>query len=255
MPVEGARRTFLVRGTTSPGRHPLVVLFHGYGETAQWIDRYTGFSHAASRRGFVTALPQGIDGQWNFRRDPADILPDDVEFARRLVSVLEEHDCVDPRRVYAAGFSDGADMANTMICADDGQFSGVAGVAASVIPHGCSAPAAVMEFHGTADPVVPYDGGGRRPPPFDNATPVSVTRQIAGWRRVEGCTGPPLSKALSASVELLTFGPCSPGSRLQFVKVRGGGHTWPGARQQLPYGSTDGSISATEQILTFFSRD
>jgi polyhydroxybutyrate depolymerase len=252
--ADGVRRTFLLSAPGGVGRHPLVVLFHGFDETAAWIDRYTQLPRAGIAAGFIVAAPQGIDDRWNFARRPA-IGPDDVAFVRALVTHVKRHTCLDGRRVFVTGFSDGADMADTVAC-DLAGIGAVAGVAASVPVQGCRKPLDVLQIHGDADPIVPYaGGGGDRPQPFQGLVAVSVPGQMQEWQSLDGCSGPQARRTLAqAGIVILRSGGCRSDRRVLLIRVAGGGHTWPGALLNLPSGATNHTWDATNSILHFFEQ-
>ena len=69
---------------------------------------------------------------------------------------------VDTTRVYINGFSNGGGMTLLLGCEVADKIAAIGTVAAAVVEiEGCnpSRPLPVMAFHGTSDPVVPYEGG------------------------------------------------------------------------------------------------
>lgn len=248
--VGGERRRFLVAVPRRTTAAALLVVYHGFGETARWIDRYTRLPAEGVRHGFVVATPMGLDDRWNFPRR-ASVGPDDVAFFDAMLRWLVARACVDPHAVFLTGFSDGADMADTVVCARPGLVRAVATVAASVIPRPCRGPVDVLAIHGDADPVVPFEGGGaERPPPFQDSDPVSAAAQLRAWERLDGCRST-RSLTFAAVVRLRGVG-CRGGHVVELLVVRGGGHTWPGATASLPYGRTVRTMSATYLLLYFF---
>src|SRR5947199_169312 len=74
-------------------------------------------------------------------------------------------DHADPRQVYIAGISNGGMMTFRMLCEASELFAGAATVIANMpanVGARCAPrkPLPVVMFNGTADPLVPYDGGG-----------------------------------------------------------------------------------------------
>ena len=70
---------------------------------------------------------------------------------------------MDPRRVYAAGMSNGAMMSYRLACERADRFAAigpVAGLMAEKLAASCapSQPVAVLSFVGTEDPLVPFQG-------------------------------------------------------------------------------------------------
>ncbi|HMA47559.1 MAG TPA: PHB depolymerase family esterase [Frankiaceae bacterium] len=194
--------------------------------------------------------------------------PDDVAFVSDLLDAVSTRLCVDPRRVFATGISDGADMANTVACALPDRVAAVAPVAPSVLPdrvaavapvapsvlpEGCATPApSLLEIHGTADRIVPYLGGGPdRPPPFQGTRAQPAEQRLARWAALVGCRGRPTWTGVTGSVRFLRWG-CGPGRDVGLLAVAAGGHTWPGAAPDPTLGPTTGEISANRVILLFF---
>ena len=236
------------------GPRPLIIVFHGFNETARWIDRYTALPSAGADAGFAVASPFGYDQRWNFPRRRS-IGPDDVQFVREMVRAVAERVCLDRNHVFVTGFSDGADMADTVACVDPA-IRAVAGVAASVAVRNCSHRPDVLQIHGDADPVVPFlGGGGDRPPPFQAEAPVSVDEQMRSWRVVDDCDATRVASIeLRRGIRQIRSVGCASSRQVLFIRVSGGGHTWPGASIDLPYGATNHAMSATKRILYFFEQ-
>ena len=251
--VDGVRRRYLLSVAAGSAPRPLVILLHGFDSTAAGIDRYTQLPRAGVAAGFAVATPSGYDERWNFPRRRS-IGPDDVLFIRQLIRAVAHQTCLDPKGVFVTGFSDGADMADTLACAVP-VVRAVAGVAASVPVHNCSHPLDVLQIHGDADPVVPYSGGGGdRPAPFQGEEAVSVATQMSAWRTLDGCKRQVRSSTLRGGVEESRSVGCAGGRQVVLLDVHGGGHTWPGASIDLPYGATNHAMSATRRILYFFEQ-
>jgi polyhydroxybutyrate depolymerase len=233
----------------------VVIDFHGYQQSALQQDSYTGLSAAGTRTGFVVLTPDGYRGQWNFVRRAA-AGPDDVAFTEAMLADAATVACLDPRHIGATGMSDGADMADTLGCALPGRISAVVPVAPSVFPlAGCTAPVSYLEIHGTADPIVPYSGGGGdRPPPFQGTEAQAAAARLVRWAQLDGC-GSGSTHALVAGVTV-TEASCPIGRQVQLISVDGGGHTWPSAVGPPPVaglGATTTAISADLLVLQFLA--
>lgn len=256
------RRYFLyLPPTWQRGRAaPLVLVFHGGGGRASGIAPHTGFSRLAAREGFVVAYPQGLNGRWNDGRGYA-ATHDDVGFVRALLDTLERELSIDPRRVYATGISNGAMFAYRLACALPGVFAAVAPVAGAMpadLAPGCAhtQPVSVLAFQGTADPLMPYAGGGvaRR-----RGRVLSAERSIAFWAMTSGCTAAPVTAdepdqvTDGTRVRKTIYGTCREGRSVELYTIEGGGHTWPGGP---PVGGSVGrvtrEIDATPVIWAFF---
>jgi predicted esterase len=155
---------------------PLVINMHGSQSTALAQEGFSGMDSTADADSFIVVYPQGdIPAQggfeWNVPGEPlfggAAVpagSPDDVSFIEKLVVLLEQKYCVNPKRVYATGFSGGARMASQLGCDASGVFAAIAPVSGLRLPTPCPStrPVPVVSFHGTADPVDPYLGNGQK---------------------------------------------------------------------------------------------
>jgi polyhydroxybutyrate depolymerase len=251
LPVGGLLRSYLleVPDTAHPGLLlPLILSFHGYAQSDYQQNAYTGLAGTAQTHGVYVVTPQGYGGRWNFPRRAA-VGPSDVTFVQALLSALQAQICFDPRRVVVAGMSDGADMANTLGCALPGRVAAVFAVAPSVFPQPCpTMPPTVVEVHGTADPIVPFDGGGGdRPFPFQGLTAQPVATRMASWAALGRCAAPaahPVAAGVSAEVWS-----CPKPLQLALYVIAGGGHTWPGAAPWPALGATTDAVSADDAVL------
>ena len=117
----------------------------------------------------------------------------------------------------------------------------------------------VLAFHGTADPIVPYQGGdyfsGAPLGRLFSVTPAKpVDAAVAAWAAFDGCGTPSTQSFVGADVQRIAWPDCPATGTVELYRVIGGGHTWPGATpvraDQL--GATTSSIDATTLILDFF---
>ena len=139
---------------------PLVLGFHGLGGTTDDLEGDTGLFGRADAEGFVAILPAatGNPSRWDVR-DPESA---DLAFVAALLTELEAQICIDPSRIYAAGFSQGGAMANAVGCSRPDRFAAIAAVSGVYDPRWretcVGKPVPVIGFHGVLDPVVPYRG-------------------------------------------------------------------------------------------------
>jgi len=264
--VDGVSRGFLMYlpSTYRAGRPvPLVLVFHGGGGRASGIAPHTGFSRLAEQEGFVAVYPDGLEGRWNDGRGYA-ATHDDVGFVRALLDTLERELSIDPRRVYATGISNGAMFSYRLACDLPGVFAAVAPVAGALpvdLAPSCrhTDPVSVLAMQGTADPLMPYAGGGvgRRP-----GRVLSAEQSVDFWATLDGCAEralvtpeADLSPDDGTRVRRTTFNGCRDDGSVELYTVEGGGHTWPGGP---PVGGSVGRVSrdidATPVIWSFFAQ-
>jgi polyhydroxybutyrate depolymerase len=248
--------------------HPLglVVNLHAAGATGRDQAALTHYDSVADAHGFVAVHPDGIDFSWADGRGAS--LPDrhgidDVGFIAALVGKLVAEYGIDPGRVFVTGLSAGAFMANRLACDRADLFAAIAPVSGTLGTNvGCSPsrPVSVLATHGTADPVVPYEGGtmtGRGGTSDVLAAPAMVQR----WQQIDRCQNTPSQDSLpnnsdGTGTQRLTYSPCAAGTAVEFMRIDGGGHTWPGAPEILPVeavGSATHAFDASEASWQFFN--
>lgn len=251
--VAGADREFLVRLPPHPvAAMPLVVDFHGAGSNMTEQDVYSGFDPLADRDGFVVTTPNGIDAavrQWRFLGTQ-----DDITFAEAVVDELVAHACVDRAHVFAVGISSGSAMSTSLACQASDRFAGFGLVAADFyLPALCGKAARrpIIIFHGTADPVVPYQGGKVAVGGNTNVAPAEQSAQE--WATHNGCTGGPHETTLGTQVVRLDWSGCA--VPVVMYRIVGGGHTWPGAAIDVTrLGLTTHQVNATDEMWKFFTK-
>jgi polyhydroxybutyrate depolymerase len=252
----GLQRTYRLHvpvGYNSHQMTSLVLNFPGMNETAKEQESYTHYSALADQQHFLVVYPQGTlgsDGKlgWSTygKYDPT---VNDILFISDLLTALQHQLCVDPARIYATGMSNGGGMTNLLACQMAGRIAAFVPVAAAIypIPGGChpARPVPYLEFHGTSDPIVHYNGST----PL-NFAPVMQTMQ--NWATLDGCTSGPTTFFQQADVTGLQWANCQKGVMVQHYNINGGGHTWPGARSVPRLGTTTQTISATTLGWQFF---
>ena len=146
---------------------PLVVDFHPLGGSGSQEEGSSPYKAQTDPEGVVTAYPNGQSGPsgaaWNV--GPCCVANvDDVAFARALVAQVETKACIDPKRVYAVGFSMGGGMSHYVACHAADLFAAVAPASFDLLQENEAActpprPIAELSFRSSNDTVVPYAGG------------------------------------------------------------------------------------------------
>jgi polyhydroxybutyrate depolymerase len=224
---------------------PIVLALPGAGQTASDFAAYTGFSRLsdAERIAVAYATAAGSTPSWNIT-DHVPGRPQDVPYLRAVIPAVVRAACADPARVGVTGVSYGGGMSARLACdAADlvGAAAPVAGGYGALPDCHPSRPVPILEIHGTADGIVPYDGRG---------SPVrgDVASFLEQWRRLDGCTGPPRDRGVARGVTELRSTRCADGVQVMHDRVEGEGHGWPGA------GDVDGGrgrFSSTRRTFDF----
>ena len=234
----------------------LVLNFHGVTMTAEEQEHLSGMNAESDAHGFLLVYPRGIDSSWNAGPSCCGTAQetgvDDVQFVRDLLSELATRFAVDPKRVYATGMSNGAFLSHRLGCELADRFAAIAPVAgvmnieASACTPTRSVP--VLDFHGTDDWVVPYDGTL-----FGSAVFTSVPATIAKWRMLDGC-GPESAPTVHGDTTCVTSS-CKARGEVTLCTVTDGGHAWPGSASDDPsnVGYATRDVRASAMIYDFFA--
>jgi polyhydroxybutyrate depolymerase len=252
-------------GYSGTSHIPLVLNMHGSGSTAVEQELFTGMDATSDSDGFIVAYPQalipnGTGFDWNVPGEPLvggasapSGAPDDVSFLTQLVGMLENRYCIDHSMVYATGFSGGARTASQLVCDSSGTFAAVAPVSGLRRPTPCVTKRSVpiIAFHGTADPVDPYDGHGQ------GYWTYSVPQAAQFWGVQDQCSPTPNSSQPVAGVTLTNYSTCSGGAEVELYTIAGEGHEWPGGphlRKAITklLGPQSTAISANQLMWAFF---
>src|SRR5262245_208130 len=154
-------RWYLLDAPAAPADRPLplVLAFHGFRSDPENLRAGSGFVGAPD---LIVAYPAGHDGVrllgtvgvgWDLRPDQTT----DRDFVRRLLDHLERSRCVDRRRIYATGMSNGGFVASLLGCQLADRLAAVAAVAGGHGLGNClpSRPVPILFLYGSADAVVP----------------------------------------------------------------------------------------------------
>lgn len=279
--VDGLRRAFILH--VPPATHqgqplPLLIVLHGGGGTGQKMQRFLGFDSYADERGFYVAYPDsyqppGEQGtfHWNDGRGTEKTSGvDDVKFLVEMIAEIGRRVPLDERRVYVTGASNGGMMTYRLGCETKGVFAGIAPVIANIpelIFANCqpTVPLNFLAINGSADPLVPLEGGeiceelrfgcaGGRV--------VSQAESVGVFAAANGCDSVPQSLTLPVKVddgtfvEQQTYPNCASGTQVVAYIIHNGGHTWPPLPGQLPAaGAQSRNLDATRVIVdAFFPR-
>ena len=267
--VAGETREYLLHVPESYGAErptPLVISMHG---TGLWPARQVAMSSwntVADEEGFIVVYPSatpllgiGWPKLWRAWEDisGSEDTAADIRFISGLIDALDAEYNIDATRIYANGYSSGGAMANLLACRLSDRFAAVGTVATAHLSFdlcGDLQSMPLIAFHGTADTLVPYEGGLSAmsgDEPWD-----SIRRWIDGWVERNACDSAPRESDIAEDIARLEYSGCESGAAVVLYTVEGGGHTWPGSN--LPrwmsgmVGNTSDSVNATREIWSFF---
>jgi polyhydroxybutyrate depolymerase len=244
--VDGVERRYRLAAPEKRSRRPapLVLLFHGFSSNPQRFSDLTELPDRGASEGFFVATPEGTDGRWQL-----DAHGSDAAFIDAVVAHLTDTFCIDLRRVHAAGMSLGSAFGLLYSCAHQDEIGSFLAVTVE-FQLGCTRPMSILAFHGTEDPLVPYQDGqvGASLP-----GPVRGTElNMADWAALGGCRPAPRTRRIGSEVVRSTWTGCGGSTAVVLYTVEGGGHTWPGADPGLQVTHTTDEVDATAAGLAFF---
>lgn len=217
---------------------PMLIVLHGVGMRGTEM-RGLGFDELAAGRGVVVVYPDAWRGSWNDGRpglesaSPSDLV-DDIAFLRALIAEVGVQAGADTSRVAVVGFSNGALMTGRLAC-DPPPGVVAVGLVAGTVGQGfadsCRSARRlpVVQVAGTADAIVPYNGGqiadygGRR-----RGRVAAVGEFLTFWAAVGGCGPTALTPLADTAIPVsrLEAQGCARGARVVHYRVRDGGHEW-----------------------------
>lgn len=253
----GQKRDYLVYVPKTYDRSkptPLVITFHtsmSWDSSAMAISQWNS---VADENGFIVVYPQGTGfgpKSWEMTNSETPSQMPDVIFISDLIDKLEATYNIDKSRIYANGMSNGGGMTFVLSCTMSDRIAAVGLVSAGLGLgwNWCTDhhPVPVIAFHGTGDPICPYNGGGGFP---------NIPGFMANWSRRNECGPSPTESAVAADVTRLQYADCAGNAGVVLYTIKGEGHQWPGGKRlaaQWMLGHYNRSINATRLMWAFFS--
>lgn len=246
---------------------PLIIAFHGKNQKNSLFKEQTQLSNPDFNDEAIVAYPQAIDEQWTGDpTSPSLKENNDIEFVGQLIDQIVERYCIDMRRIYAVGFSNGGGLTQLLACDRvlSSKFAAIAIASGAfyfdyvlkdpLFSHCTPAhtPLPAIEFHGDKDPVIDYHG---------KKTPDGQTYDIAdwglAWAERNGCSIDQQSKdslLYDSSVERKAWRCGSSKETVVHYCIQDFGHGWPNTKEQdddfQRYGPA--KFNATSLIMDFF---
>lgn len=246
---DGGQRTYYVYVPSSVDLNkpaPLVLNYHGLTSNALQQLSFSDLNRVADEKGFIVAYPEGLGASHNAGVCCSQLgspphQADDAGFARALVADLEKRLCMDRRRVYSTGMSNGGYMSEYNACKNADLFAAVAPVSAlGLTQTDCSParPIPIIAFNGTMDTLVSYSAS---------------VETMKAWAQRNGCEGEPTREDKGDASYCESWTSCEAGVEMTHCTLVDMGHCWPG-QALCPYGNTNLEIDASAMLWEFLSR-
>ena len=265
--VRLGERHYIIPRPDGVANPPAIVALHGGGGNPEQFAAASGLAREGVRAGYAVIFPAGTGRRgdrlltWNggYCCGPAARRGvDDLGFLASVIADAGDRFSVDTDRVYMTGMSNGAILAETFAARFPGRVRAVAGVAGTMDvtrtpPRG---PVPILIIHGTADTMVPYEGGqgDTSLTRTDFASVEAVAKGfLARWPGTLTVTRRKIDALDDGTSVTLTDYAAKGRIVLRLATLVGGAHHWPGGpKSRLKTGKTE-EISANAEILRFFT--
>jgi polyhydroxybutyrate depolymerase len=185
---------------------PLVFDVHGYTSFASEQLMRSKWDKMADKEGFVLIDPDGVNKSWNAGSCCGGNKQDDVKFFRDMVTKATAELCIDSKRVYVSGHSNGGMMTYALACEAADIFAAVAPVCGiSMSPDGScqpSRPIPVLAIRGLNDGTVTIN---------------TADADINAWLSNDKC----MKDQVTSSGVCKTYKSCAAGTQVMDCRPRG----------------------------------
>ncbi len=262
----------------------LVFVIHGGGGASRSMAKLVGedIFKLSEKFNFILVFPNAYKNHWNDGRDNQNheshrLNINDVKFFDSMITWFTVKYKIDSNKIFATGISNGGFMSYRLALQRPEIFAAIAPVSTSMtvflkklpLP---STPVPLCILRGTADPVIPWNGGeikigfnimGKyRTTKKSFGFCISSDSVINHWKKINN------TKLISSSklnkihpednneITLEKYSGSSPRSDIHRYIIKNGGHSWPGgfpSTNKFIIGKTTTNINATEIIMKFFS--
>jgi len=260
-------RYYTIDLPANPRGAPLIVALHGGGGDPDQFSSASGLGAVAVRAGYAVAFPAGTGRRsgrlltWNGGYccgSAARSSVDDMGFLKKVIKDAQDRFGVDGARIYITGMSNGSIMAETFAARNPDLVRAVAGVAGTMDTGRTQVVGQVpaLIIHGTADSMVPYEGGhgdtSLTRTRFASVASV-VQAYLAPWGGGLTQSQSRIDRRDDGTAVAVTNYRQGGAVVLRLMTVEGGAHHWPGGRKaRLSEGKTE-EIDANTEILRFFA--
>jgi len=246
---------------------PLVIAMHGGGAISWFsLEQSSQLISKSNASGFILVYPEGMKVSgirtWNGGgccSYAASLNVDDVGFINALIDSLNLKYTIDPNRIYATGFSNGAIMTYRLACELSSRIAAVAVVSGTLedTDFTCSPTRSVpiIQFHSEQDNNIYLNGGYGTGSSGYSFHPVNYGLQkFAG---LNSCNTTPDSSYVKVGSDYYYkkhWHSCQCNAEEILYVTSDGGHSWPGGQTGSSQNADAPStiINANDSIWNFF---
>lgn len=252
--LKGKKRTYFLyvpKGIKKGEKRPVVIAYHGFESDPGGLRWLISPDKLADEFQYLVVYPSAENKSWNAGRGfgSRNKSSDDLSFASALVDVITARHPVDKNRIYAMGFSNGAQMVALMVCKMPGKIAAAAMVAHTMNIPNCNPKLKVpiLMIHGAKDKLAPFAGGGK-------SAILSHKDSVTFFKKVNEVSNKSKAIVNKPTVKCTRF----PGEKTEVVDCVcfNDGHSWPGGREFKTdiFGTTNKELNANRFIFNFFKR-
>ncbi|KAI0880526.1 carbohydrate esterase family 1 protein [Annulohypoxylon maeteangense] len=264
-------RAWLPASYDSNKATPLILSYHGANRDISRQVALDKLTHPRFNKDHIVVYLQGLaaDGSTRTKWEGApDCSSNDIKFTGEVLDAMTESLCVDEKRIYATGKSQGGGFVGRLAC-DSGLSSRIAAFApvsgayyikeinkkSDCHPETVKVPCSpsrtnipILAFHGGADRTIEYHGDFR-----SNACLPDVSSWARQWAQRDGLSGTPVNSTVADSENGVNM---SYGKNGLVTLVYDGdniGHDWPSkTRNADNSGVRLAAFDASARIMDFF---
>ena len=230
---DGVKHDFIVYLPEEPEGAPLVLLLHGYGESAETFRLKTHFLEQGCDRGYAVVYVDGssnIGGSaagkgWNSGISISG--NDDVGFLKDLAKYLQDEYKLSHEKTYVAGFSNGAFMTHRIAMEAQDVFAVAVSVAGKMPKtvweaRNESNDVSFFQITGEKDEVVPKYSDKSA----DSAIDPAIEDVVGYWASSNGLTASK-EEEIGKGSALTRYSEEGKISNVWNLSIKGGYHSWP----------------------------
>ena len=212
---------------------PLLLNFHPFGTSAEYQLGISDFRQLSEDKEFILVYPEGAElasgePHWNpLKKDPTNKSnSDDINFTSDLIDLISNNLNINSEKVYAVGYSNGADMAYGLATYLSSKISAIAAVSGSMYElmstgDKPSHSTSVLNMTGTSDSIRPYEG-------IDGSL-LAVDESLSYWTEINAIKSSPIIISETSNSEDVVISSYTTDNQIMTVanyKIINGGHNW-----------------------------
>lgn len=244
---------------------PVIIHWHALSSDPEEARALTTVDAKAEAAKMLVVYPRSPDKSWDVGSCCTSTVGgesrDESVFVRELVKDVQSKACVDEKRIYTNGFSNGGMISQMIACNASDLFAAAAPIGSTLtIPQAMckpTRPVPIFMINGTEDPLVGYSTAGF-------AGGLSATADVQFWADQNKCEGTPETFVMMGKATCKRYTKCAAGVEVASCAIEGMGHCVPGMKVEsaqncltksgIPLGPGNADIDAVQMDFDFLQR-